>query len=763
MKQFSSQATGLDLSDLNGGAKEYLWRQIGTYPEAQELFLDFAAFTTVEIISLMSMAALQKLVFQAALSSMMKGAFSAFTILNMDKIMAFQIGLGVAAGAAFIVDVAVKTKKKTKEPEEPPIPPKPPEPKKGYAIELLSLQFCNGDAGSIPLRKDCQMKQSLPEWNSGSAESGICAYVRGSQTPKVKIRFRYLPAKDQPPVSVKIGIKNQLLGECISNEVKCMVNQVYETEAIARTNHLKEAFMGKYKDNFSCFYQETGIKRMLRTANMVIHVLCGEPQTPWGIRENEKNPMIPMLDYVAEIAERNGKVAGAVGFMEAAALWLSGQSQYKLENAPKYSRRTVTDVEFCLIKFLAALSQPTMSAGELDYYMFIAELAAMEGIGLTVYEIFSMEKGRHNWKGQLAVSISGIDRKEDSTIFGNPCPAEVRNCYVISNKMDEKASYWDLLLKVKSSTGCLKNLTWEEYRNRAFSEYTYVYEPIPVVSWKEVSDLPKQPLSVIFDTDISLFVSDNRWDFKPYVKSWHSYPDNKACCHRISYHTAERILATTFNQLRQNKISKDQKDEILDLLLKSFYPLGRPGEFYPEQDRQNYDSLQREINRLKQVTAQQLQNQQTCITTGKRLDRVLNCLNSALPNLKDGYASWNSSIGENYDFSDWECVIDGYKVFSNKGLIEPPIQTDQDQGFYLTEWLDGRNVHTLKLLERVLQEEFLDTQFGAYSKWADGGFVYYPVIYSSKNEFLLSKVQTNMIILPYYYINPDTKIWEQIW
>lgn len=111
MKQFSSQATGLDLSDLNGGAKEYLWRQIGTYPEAQELFLDFAAFTTVEIISLMSMAALQKLVFQAALSSMMKGAFSAFTILNMDKIMAFQIGLGVAAGVAFIVDVAVKTKK----------------------------------------------------------------------------------------------------------------------------------------------------------------------------------------------------------------------------------------------------------------------------------------------------------------------------------------------------------------------------------------------------------------------------------------------------------------------------------------------------------------------------------------------------------------------------------------------------------------------------------------------------------------------------
>lgn len=203
VKQFSSQATGLDLSDLDGGAKEYLWNRMGMYSEAQELFLDFAAFTTAEIINLMSMAVLQELAFQAALSSMIKGTFSAFMMLNMDKIMAFQIGLGIAVGAAFIVDVAVKTKEKTKEPGEPPIPPIPPEPERGYAIELLSMQFCNGDTGSIPLRKDWQTEQSLPEWSSGSTESGICAYVRGSQTPKIKIRFRYLPAKNQPPVSIK--------------------------------------------------------------------------------------------------------------------------------------------------------------------------------------------------------------------------------------------------------------------------------------------------------------------------------------------------------------------------------------------------------------------------------------------------------------------------------------------------------------------------------------------------------------------------------
>lgn len=448
--------------------------------------------------------------------------------------------------------------------------------------------------------------------------------------------------------------------------------------------------------------------------------------------------------------------------MEAAALWLLEQSQYTLENAPKYSRRTVTDVEFCLIKFLEVLSQGTMSAGELDYYMFITELAAMEGIRLTVYEIFSMEKGRHNWKGQLAVSVLGIDRKEDSMIFGNPCPTGVRNCYVISNMMDEKASYWDLLLKLRSSTGSLKNLTWEEYRQQAFSEYTYVYEPIPVASWKEVSELPKQPLSVIFDTDISLFAPDNRWDFKPYVKSLYFYPNNQACCHRISYHITEEILAITFNKFGLEEISKEEKNKILDLLLKSFYPWGRPGEVDPE-DRQNYDSLQREINRLKQVTAQQLQNQQMCITTGNRLDQVLNCLNSALPNLRDGYASWNSSIGENYDFSDWVCVINGHEVFSNKGIINPPAQTDQPQGIYLLDKSDGRNVHTLRFFEQVLQEEFLDIQFGTYVQWIDRECVHFPVIYSSTNEFLLTKVAAKMIVLPYYYINPDTEEWEEMW
>lgn len=102
-------------------------------------------------------------------------------------------------------------------------------------------------------------------------------------------------------------MKNQLLGECISDEVKCTVNQVYETDVISLKNRLNEVFMGKYQDDFSCFYQEKGTKRMLRTADMVIHVLCEEPQEPWSIKEAEKAPMIQMLDYAAEIAKKTVK------------------------------------------------------------------------------------------------------------------------------------------------------------------------------------------------------------------------------------------------------------------------------------------------------------------------------------------------------------------------------------------------------------------------------------------------------------------------
>lgn len=36
------------------------------------------------------------------------------------------------------------------------------------------------------------------------------------------------------------------------------------------------------------FYQEKGIKRMLRTANMVIHVLCGEPRTSGELKRMKK-------------------------------------------------------------------------------------------------------------------------------------------------------------------------------------------------------------------------------------------------------------------------------------------------------------------------------------------------------------------------------------------------------------------------------------------------------------------------------------------
>lgn len=761
--QFSSQAVGMEPLVLDEGAKEYLWSQTVMQPEAQELFLDFAAFTTAEIINFMSMAALQRGVLQVALASMMKGAFSAFIIANVDKILAFQLGLGITIGILFITDAAIRTKEKTKEPSEPPAPPTPPEPKKGYAIELLSLQFCNGQEGSILLRENWQTQQSLPEWDAALAKTGTCAYIRGQQTPNVKICFRYIPAKDQPPVLIKIGIRNQLLGEGISDEVYCTSNRIYETEAVFQANRLSGASMGKYQDNFSCFYQAEGRKTMLRTADMNIHVLCRIPQLPWSIKEPEKAPMLPMLEQAAKMFPVELKVTEEVGFIEAAASWFFRQTLYTLETSPRYSRQTLTGIEFCCVKFLERLAVGTLSAGELDYYMFLADMAAMEGLNLTVYEIFSMEKGVHNWKGELSVIAPGIDRKEGSTIFGRPCPAGVRYGYVISDKASQAASYWDILLLPKGGSSGLKNMTWKAYCEQALAEGAFVYEPAPLLNWKEVCELPKRSLKITFNTEEELFVPDGRWDFKPYVKELHSYPQNKACCHRISYDTSERILITAFNKLKQEEIRKEEKDKILKLLMESFYPFGRPNRDIWGADTDNYDELKKIIEKLKRVTAEQLKGERQCINVGKILDEALRCLNSALPNLRAGYSSWNSSIGEGYDFSNWVCVIDGYEVISEKGLLNPPISTDKNQGIYLLSETDGRNIHMLRTAEQILQEEFLEMQFGVYLKWEDREFVYYPVIYSSLNEFPLAKVRGKMIVLPYYYINPDTKEWTEIW
>ena len=94
----------------------------------------------------------------------------------MDGLIAYQLAVETALSLRFLLKVAVTAKEKSKKPKPPPAPVPPPQPETGYTIELLSIQFCNGKEGSLPLREDYHKNQSLPEWSSSCSGEAVCAY-----------------------------------------------------------------------------------------------------------------------------------------------------------------------------------------------------------------------------------------------------------------------------------------------------------------------------------------------------------------------------------------------------------------------------------------------------------------------------------------------------------------------------------------------------------------------------------------------------------
>lgn len=195
----------------------------------------------------------------------------------MDDLMTYQLAAETALSLSFLLDVAITPQEKVEKARSAPVPVPPSQPETGYTIELLAIKFCNGKKGSLPLREDYHKNQSLPEWSSSSSGEAVYAYAAGKQSPKVRLSFRYTPAKDQPPVSIKLGFRSGLLGNCLSNETTCMVDGTYEVEVTCNKNQLEKANTGKVEETLRCYSQDAGRERMLRMADVKIHILCRKP------------------------------------------------------------------------------------------------------------------------------------------------------------------------------------------------------------------------------------------------------------------------------------------------------------------------------------------------------------------------------------------------------------------------------------------------------------------------------------------------------
>ena len=766
--KFTSTATGQGSCTLDPGTMEFLWKGLKDSAAAQDLFLDYNAITDKEILSLMKTAASQEVSLSVLSTVAAQGTSVGVLTVSADKVMEFQLALGTAMGLSYMLKVATETKTKTKEPESPPAPDPEPEPETGYTVELVSIQFCNGKEGSLPLREDYDKNQALPEWSASSSGEAICAYAAGKQSPKVKFSFRYQPAKDQPPVSLRLGFRSDFLGECLSGEKTCGSAGVYEVEAACDKNQLEQAKMGQRTEALRCFSQEGGRDHMLRTAEVKVHTLCRKPVSPWSPESQNEAPLIPLLRAAGEIAAAaSAPVGEEEAYLNAAADWLAQKTDWTLQGENKYSSSfELGKVPFCGRRFVEDFCKGSLTAGPLDYYLFIAHLGAMEGLTLYVYELANMEQLLEQ-NGVPVIDSGGIIFNEEYRVFGKPCPQNIIRSCLISPQLAENGLYWDLLIQSSSVPSGWKRTSWDDYRAKAISWACYVYEPYALEGWTDTEELPKQPLGIAYSFDQQKFMPTWRKAFKKHISQMYKYPDNKACCHRVSYKTIENILLSTFNQLKSGNIGQGAMTAILDLLLNGFYPRGEPDLNVDRDEYQNYQELIGAFAALSSKTGEMLQSSIECIVTGKYLDIALNCLNNAKENLREGYSSWNCSIGENFDPVSWEFVtlINGVTcmVLTQEGPCEQR-QDRREKGIYLNNQDDGRFIDMLKQIEQLLGHELFGISFVMYKMWdqENGTWVRWAGARSSKNKFQTENVISVITNVKKFYFNPRLGNWVSL-
>lgn len=385
----------------------------------------------------------------------------------------------------------------------------------------------------------------------------------------------------------------------------------------------------------------------------------------------------------------------------------------------------------------------------------------MEGLTLYVYELANMEQLLEQ-DGVPVIDSGGIIFNEEYRVFGKPCPQNIIRSCLISPQLAENGLYWDLLIQSSSMPSGWKRTSWDDYRTKAISWACYVYEPYPLEGWADTAKLPKQPLSITYDAPEEEFISTPRRGFKEHISRIFNFPDNKACCHRVSYKTIENILLATFNFLKSGEIEQDIMNYILDLLKDCFYRGGEPDQFSDPYEYQNYTELKNAIEILKGTTQEFLEEPENCTTVGKTLNQVLNCLNNAMSNLREGYASWNCSIGEKFDPERWEVVVQfeegNYKILTEEGLIDP-VEDPKEEGVYLTSEDDGVFIDMLKQIEALLGILIFKFDFPRYGEWRQRQFIKYPGIRSSKNKFPLYRCYSQVCFTGYYYWNPRLRNW----
>lgn len=746
-------ATGLSLAEsIPACVQQALVEDIVMMPEAQKLFMSYDKMNTKDITELcgkiMNKPKLKNAIFTAALG----GTASSVTILSNEKLMELEILLGTALFVTYFTKIVEKIKDK-KKPKNPPYVPFPI-PQYGYAVNLQSVQFCNTDRGSIPLRMNFKEKQILPEWAAKKADAAVVAYLAKKQVPVIEIVFSYIPAKDQTSANVSLKGKSDILGEFETEQVTCTSAGEYTVKAELKDFGINETSeLGLYSDIIKWSYNSVvGIDTFCNSVSIDIHIIKNEPLAPWSTTDKEHYLTVELLNTIADIKKKTKqKIVDITFFMKAFYEYTHMDNRVRFSTTDRYSAisdESCTDISVQNELICTALISGNEQFGSLDICSICKYLAAMEGFDIQIIGFYGFEYPIYG-KSATTIGSCGIWLNPVEA-FGVDVTNQITRHYVlglVESEETEDIKVFDLMLNLKADKEYIQNIAISSYQKKLGASDDAM--GLGFIGYYLVEEKNITPLQIVFDEDDKLFAKSTRRDFKQYVRDQYYFPQNLACCHRLSYAVMEEILIDTFNFLGyEESFTKENKDEVLKCLRDAFYE----DDTYVNLDANNKIELINHINILLSIQKGDLEDAENCVNIGKRLSMVMYCLNSIEMNLKAGYANWNSSIGVGYDPSDYAMVFDigSQRYMADQlGNIQQ-VRSDIPIGIHLVNDIDKRILSKISHIEDVLEKKYVYIYTANRLLGINNRLVSIPYVYSSNNQFAFPKRSLRCMIYDYY-------------
>lgn len=659
--------SGITLPEkIPGSIKWRLLQEASSIQAVQSVFEDYNNLEEVPLEDMVEALGISAAVTTLAVSASLAGTgtscfsgFSMFRAMKEEEDEEAWALLLLPFIAYFIKEIVDDRKKK--KPKDPPDPPPVPVPLYGYLVTLETVQFCLDDGGSLPLRVNFTTPQSLPEWTAKTSGTAKIAYMAKQQKPAIKIGFYYKPALNQMSAQVTLyGSGKDFFGSFQSEPVHCIQEGSYSTTAYLNDFKIgKDASPGCYEDQINWSYNNyMNVRTFLRTSQQQIHVIPSEPLYPWSLTDPGHYPTVELLELTGKmIGDKREEVTDESSFIKKVYEYLRDTVKPKYTPQPKYTALTkwsVTDVDMDNQKLFGAIGKPGAELGALDVCAMTQYLAAMEGWQPRIIGFFGVEYVSQTSEGDKISSL-GLKMK-DMEAWGAEVTTDTQRHYAMASSKGEGLENMvisDITWNPKGTGQYLGDLPLADYMDKTVENTDYFGPNFIGYRVNEQSEAIVKHAVGVIDLQTVFGVSP-RPGFATHIKNKYKLAEGQACCHRVSYKYMERLLVNMFNKLTSGKIDIDNRDTALEYMWNAFYVNDRYSDLY---DKANKEYLKAQLLLLQKITSDELQSANDRGRACNIMNSALYYFNSADLNLRPGNASWNSSVGPDFDPEKYEIVF----------------------------------------------------------------------------------------------------------